>query len=66
MIEIKTTFQDWKTIDTETALRFVTAVRDGLTNIPDGDKDKYINENRLRGATVEELCRKAGMRESAE
>ena len=66
MIEIKTRFSEWKVVDAETALRFITAVREGLTNIPEGDKDKYINENRLRGVTVEELYRKAGMRESAE
>ena len=53
-------------VDVETAIKFVSTVRKSITNIREEEKDKYINENRLRGVTVEELYRKAGMRESAE
>lgn len=66
MIEIKPVISDWKTVDVETAINFVSTVRKSITNIREEEKDKYIDENRLRGVTVEELYRKAGMRESAE
>lgn len=66
MIEIKPVISGWKVVDVETAIKFVSTVRKSITNIREEEKDKYINENRLRGVTVEELYRKAGMRESAE
>jgi len=66
MIEIKTPTGKWCAADEHTALLFVNAVRSGLTAIPESKKNNYINENRLRGITVEELLGRRGKTESAE
>jgi len=66
MIEIKTTFQDWKEVDAETARDFITSLKKRITNMPESKKNNYINENRLRGITVEELLGRRGKTESTE
>lgn len=66
MIEIRTPMGRWVAASEATALQYVNAIRKDLTVIAEGEKDKYINENRLRGTTVEELRSGAGDKKSAE
>ena len=36
-------------------MEYVKMLKRGITNLNDADKNKYINSERLRGITVEEL-----------
>lgn len=56
MIEIKTYFGGWKTVDKETAIRFIKHFKDGATAIPQDKIIEYIEQNKLRGIKVLELC----------
>ena len=54
-IEIKGLFSDWIEVDPQQAREYVKMLKRGITNLNDLDKNKYINEKRLKGITVEEL-----------
>lgn len=56
MIQIKTYFSDWKEVDRETAITFIKHCKDGATNIPEDKIIEYIEQNRLRGIKVLDLC----------
>lgn len=57
MIEIKGFFGDWQWVDVEKARSYVMWLKHNITAIPCGQRDAYINEKHLRGATVETLTR---------
>ena len=59
MIQIKTYFNDWKVVDRQTAIRCINNLLNGMTNIPAGTKNSYINQNKLKGTTVEKLLMEA-------
>jgi NADH:ubiquinone oxidoreductase subunit D len=61
-IEIRGVLTDWKEVKPEQAWEYVKLLKRGITNLNDTDKNKYINSERLRGTTVEELekCTKQG------
>lgn len=54
-IEIRGLFSDWVEVDAQQAREYVKVLKRGMTNLNDLEKDKYINEKRLRGITVEKL-----------
>lgn len=54
-IEIKAIYGDWKRVGFKKAKEFVDFLLDNLTAIPKKEKIKYINENKIRGITVEKL-----------
>lgn len=56
MIEIKPFFSDWKEVNRETAIRFIKHFKDGATAIPQDKIIEYIEQNKLRGVKVLELC----------
>lgn len=55
MIEIKNCLTGWHEASKDEAKRYVLFLLDHITAIPSSDKVEYINRNRLRGITVEEL-----------
>lgn len=59
-IEIKGLFSDWIEVDPQQAREYVKMLKRGITNLNDIDKNKYINEKRLKGITVEELEKMKG------
>jgi len=54
-IEIRGVFTDWKEVNPEQAREYVKLLKRGITILNDTEKNKYINSERLRGTTVEEL-----------
>ena len=54
-IEIKGLFSDWVEVDAQRAKEYVKMLKRGITGLNDLDKNKYINEKRLKGITVEGL-----------
>jgi len=54
MIEVKTLFADWHEVTKEQAKKFVLNMKNGITNMNNGKKNKYI-KSKIRGATIEEL-----------
>ena len=54
-IEIRGVFTDWKEVKPEQAMDYVKVLKRGITNLSGTNKNKYINSERLRGTTVEEL-----------
>ena len=54
-IEIRGVFTDWKEVKPEQAREYVKILKSGITILNDTEKNKYINSERLRGTTVEEL-----------
>ncbi len=54
MIEVKTHFHGWKKVDKEAAIRWVQHFLKHSI-YPDKKKYEYLNKNKLRGITVEEL-----------
>lgn len=54
-IEIKAIYSEWKSVGYRQAKQFVDFLLDNLTAIPENEKIKYINENKIRGITVEKL-----------
>jgi len=56
-IEIKGLFSDWIEVDLQQARDYVKMLKRGITNLSDLDKNKYINEKRLKGITVEEILK---------
>jgi hypothetical protein len=54
-IEIRGILTDWKEVKPEQAMEYVKILKRGMTNLNDTEKNKYINSERLRGTTVEEL-----------
>jgi hypothetical protein len=54
-IEIRGVFTDWKEVKPEQAWEYVKMLKRGVTILNDTEKNKYINSERLRGTTVEEL-----------
>ena len=55
MIEIKRLITVWHEASKDEAKRFVLFLLGNTPAIPQNEKAAYINENRLRGITVEEL-----------
>lgn len=55
MIAIKGIFGDWLEVDIPKAKEYVKKTKHGITNMREGEKNKYINSKRLKGITVEEL-----------
>lgn len=55
MIEIKRPITGWQEVSKDEAQRFVLFLLDSTQAIPQNEKAAYINENRLRGITVQEL-----------
>ena len=55
MIEIKRPITGWQEASKDEAQRFVLFLLDSTQAIPQNEKAAYINENRLRGITVQEL-----------
>ncbi len=55
MIEIKRPITGWHEVSKDEAKRYVLFLLDHITAIPSNAKAEYINCNRLRGITVEEL-----------
>lgn len=54
-IEIKSLMHGWKEVDKETARKYITHIKSGLTNVHSKDKISYIEKNKLRGITYNEL-----------
>ena len=54
-IEIRGVLTDWKEVNPEQAWEYVKLLKRGITILNDTEKNKYINSERLRGTTVEEL-----------
>lgn len=54
-IEIKSLFTDWHEVSKEQAKRYVSHLFRNLPMIPQGKKTEWIEKNRLRGITVNEL-----------
>ena len=55
MIEIKTFFADWHEVSREYAEKYIRQAMNGMTNLKEADKVKFVEEKRLRGITVAEL-----------
>lgn len=55
MIEIKTLFNDWKPVCKERARIYVRFLLSNLQNIPEEQKEEYIESKHLRGITVKKL-----------
>lgn len=55
MVEFKRTVTGWHEVSKDEAKQYVLFLMDRITAIPQNEKAAYINENRLRGITVEEL-----------
>lgn len=55
MVEIKRPITGWQEVSKDEAKRYVLFLLDHITAIPQNEKAAYINENRLRGITVQEL-----------
>lgn len=56
MIQIRSLYSGWKEVEKEDAISFTKHLMDNLPAIQGKEnKIKYINDYRLRGATVEEL-----------
>ena len=54
-MEIKGIFGNWIKVDASKAKDYVKYLKHGMTNMAEHEKNDYINSNRLKGATVEEL-----------
>ena len=54
-IQIKPVISDWKKVDRQQAKKFVEFLINNITAMKSNDAIKYINEERIRGITVEEL-----------
>lgn len=54
-IEVKTYFNGWKEVSKEQAKKFVLHIIRNASAIKPEETNDYINQNRLRGITVEEL-----------
>lgn len=54
-IEIKSLFTDWHEVSIEEAKVYVNWLLKNLQMIPQGEKKEWIEKNRLRGITVNEL-----------
>ena len=54
-IYIKGVFHGWMEVTPKQATSYIDLIRAGITGIKDEDKNEYINRNRLKGITVEEL-----------
>lgn len=54
MIEVKATFSGWHKATREEAKRFVKHLKKAISIHPD-KINQYINDNKLKGITVEEL-----------
>lgn len=57
MIEIKSFFQDWKEVDEKQAKIFIQHIKSGIHNIPENEKDEFIEKRYLRGISVKELLK---------
>ena len=55
MVEIKRPITGWQEASKDETKRYVLFLLDHITAIPSNAKAEYINCNRLRGITVEEL-----------
>lgn len=56
MIQIRSLYSGWKEVEKEDAVSFTKYLMANLPAIQEKEnKIKYINDYRLRGATVEEL-----------
>ena len=55
MIEIRSMLTGWHVVDENRALEFVNRLINSITTLSADDAINYINKNRLRGITVEEL-----------
>ena len=62
MIEIKPIFNGWRETDKETARNFVLFLLNNITNIAYKERIDYINKNKIRGITVQELCTEEELR----
>lgn len=58
MIQIKGIFSGWREVDKSFAKEYIKSLLERIVAIRGIDaKIKYINDNRLKGITVEELLR---------
>ena len=57
-IQIRAWYSGWRTVDRDKALQFVTLLKSGMMC---RNKNKWINENHLRGITCEELEKNEGV-----
>lgn len=57
MIEIKSTFSDWHEVSKEQAKEYVKFLLQNMNAIKKTEQAEYINKNKLRGITVEELLK---------
>ena len=55
MIEVKATFSGWHKVTRDEAKRFVKHLKKGIMAIHPDKINQYINDNKLKGITVEEL-----------
>jgi hypothetical protein len=55
MIEIKRPITGWQEASKDETKRYVLFLMDNITALPSNAKAEYINCNRLRGITVQEL-----------
>lgn len=58
MIQFKFIFSGWKEVDKEKAKELVNHLLNGITMMSGQKRIDYINQNRLKGITVEELLGK--------
>lgn len=56
-IEIKSLFSGWMEVDRKTAKKYVEFLMRHISRSDKKVKTEYINKNRLRGVTVEELLK---------
>ena len=54
-IEIRGIYAGWEKVEPKRAWEYVKMLKRGMVNLSDAEKNKYINSERLRGTTVEEL-----------
>lgn len=55
MIEIKSYYTDWHEVNEEVARRYVRWLMKNLPMVRKADKKPWIEKNRLRGITIDEL-----------
>ena len=58
MIEIKSRFNGWVEVSEDKAREFAEILMNEMIGITEAEKENYINTNKLRGITVNELVGK--------
>lgn len=53
----KAPISGWHEVSKDQAIKLVVAFKESANAIPTDKKDEYINQNKLKGITVEELMK---------